>query len=140
MFGGRKPKQPDPALQPYQVNRAKLRRCLSLTQLLVCEAASLFVAGIAIPSLLRSCAATNHALTGGSFHYLTVAGVTFSYKVQNLEFATLGALLGMAMAWAIDSPGSFASMARVFHFLQPMRWKSVLYRTGRWWNYVRRLA
>jgi hypothetical protein len=140
MFGGRKLKQRGPALQPCQGNRARLRRFLSLIQLLVCEAASLFIAGIAVPSLLRSCAATTHALTAGSFHHLTVAGVTFSYKVQNLGFAMMGALLGAAMAWAIDSPGSFASTARVVRFLQAMRWKSILYRTGSWWNYVRRLA
>lgn len=139
MFGGRKLKQPGPALQPCQGNRAKLRRCLSLIQLLVCEAASLFIAGIGVPSLLRSCAAMNHTLTAGSFHHLTVAGVTFSYKVQNLGFATMGALLGAAMAWAMDSPG-IASTARVVRFLQPMRWKSIVYRTGSWWNYVRRLA
>jgi hypothetical protein len=140
MFGGQKLKQPGLALQLCPGNRTKLRSCLSVIQLVVCEAASLFIAGIAVPSLLRSCAVTSHALTGGSFHHLTVAGVTFSYTVQNLGFATLGALLGTALAWAIDSPGSFASTARIFRFLQPMRWKSVLYRTERCWNYVRRLA
>ena len=140
MFGGRKLKQPGLALQLCPGNRTKLRRCLSVILLVVCEAASLFIAGIAVPSLLQSCAAANHALTAGSFHHLTVAGVTFSYKLLNLGFATMGALLGAAMAWAIDSPGGFAGTASVVRFLEPMRWKSILYRTGSWWNHVRRLA
>jgi hypothetical protein len=140
MFGSRELKQPSPALQPYQGHRANVQRISFFIQLLVCEAASLFIAGIAVPSLLRSCAATNHALSAGSIHHLTLAGVTFSYKFLNLGFAGMGALFGAAMAWAIDSPGNSDRTTRIALILQPMRWKYMLSHTGSWRSYVRKLA
>ena len=90
----------------------KIQRALSILQLLISVTISLFIAGIAIPSFLRSSMATNH-LTVGSLHALTLAGITFSYTFQNLASAILGGLFGAAVALAIDSPAAIANAARI---------------------------
>jgi hypothetical protein len=96
----------------------KLQRALSLLQLLISETIALFIAGIAVPSFLRSGTATNHALVAGSLHTLTIAPVTFSYTFQNLGFAILGALCGAATALAIDSSSTIANTARIVRVLR----------------------
>lgn len=96
----------------------KMQRALSILQLVLGVSVSLFIAGIAIPSFLRSTAATNHALASGSLHTLTIARVTFSYTLQNLVSAILGSLFGTAMALAIDSHAALANAARIVRMIR----------------------
>ncbi len=120
MFGSsRQRKQLNPTAQAAnEGNRMKLQRTLSLLQLLISETIGLFIAGIAVPSSLRSGTATNHALAARSLHILTIAPVTFSYTFQDVGFAILGTLCGAAMAVAIDSPATIANAARIVRLLR----------------------
>jgi hypothetical protein len=65
---------------------------------------TLFLAGIAAPSLLRSEAAGSHALASGSLHTLIIARIPFTYTFWNLASAILGALSGAAAVLAMSSP------------------------------------
>lgn len=119
MIGSSQPKQLYRTAQPVnEGDRMKLQRALSLLQLLIGETIALFIAGIAVPSFLRSGTATNHALAAGSLHTLTIAPVTLSYTSQNLGFAILGALCGAATALVIDSPATIANTARIVRMLR----------------------
>jgi len=68
--------------------------------------ATLFIAGIVVPGLLRSDVATKEALAGGSLHTINVAGVVLSYTNQSVEFAILGSLVGAMAAFAIPFPAT----------------------------------
>jgi hypothetical protein len=128
MFGSsQQRKQLNPTAQAAnEGNRMKLQRTLSLLQLLIGETIVLFIAGIAVPSFLRSGTATNHALAARSLHILTIAPVTFSYTFQNVGFAILGTLCGAAMAVAIDSPATIANAARIVRVLRKNSRRSYL--------------
>jgi hypothetical protein len=94
----------------------KVQRAVSILQLVIGVTIGLFIAGIAIPSLLRSSMGTNY-LAAGSLHTLTLARVTFSYTFQNLAFAIFGGLFGGAVALAINSPATIANTARIVRML-----------------------
>jgi hypothetical protein len=76
----------------------------SLLLLLVELAITLFVAGIVIPSFLRSGVDAKEALIRGSLHSISLAGIAFSYTYENLGCAMLGMLTGMAAAFLIAYP------------------------------------
>jgi len=82
---------------------------------------TLFLAGIAAPSFLRSEAAGSHALASGSLHTLTVARIPFTYTFWNLASALLGALFGAAAVMVI----SRGSIARIGRAICQMPWKSL---------------
>jgi hypothetical protein len=82
----------------------KRQKAFSLLQLLIEVVITLSIAGIVVPSLLRSDVATNEALAGHSLHTINMAGVVFSYTNQNVEFAILGAFVGAVAAFAIPFP------------------------------------
>jgi hypothetical protein len=104
----------NPTAQPTNGgNRMKIQKA----QLLIGVTISLFIAGIAIPSLLRSSMGTNH-LAAVSLHTLTIARVTFSYTFQNIAFAILGGLFGAAVALVINSPAAIANTTRIVRMLQ----------------------
>ena len=84
----------------------KRQKAFSLLQLLIEVVITLFIAGIAVPSLLRSDVATKGALAGGSLHIIKIAGVVLSYTKQNVEFAILGGLIGAMAACAIPFPAT----------------------------------
>jgi len=79
----------------------KRQKAFSLLQLLIEVVITLFIAGIVVPSLLRSDLAAKAALAGGSLHTINIAGVVLSYTNENVEFAILGALVGTMAAFAI---------------------------------------
>jgi hypothetical protein len=100
MFGSSQRKHLNPKAQTAnEGNRMKLQRALSLLQLLIGETIGLFIAGIAVPSFLRSGTATNHAFT---------------------------TLCGAAMALAIDSPATIANAARIVRMLRKNSRRSYL--------------
>jgi hypothetical protein len=76
----------------------------SLLLLLVELAISLFVAGIVVPSFLRSGVDAKEALVRGSLHSINIAGIALSYTYENLGCATLGMLTGAAAAFLIAYP------------------------------------
>jgi hypothetical protein len=79
----------------------KRQKAPSLVLLLIEVVFTLFIAGIVVPSFLRSDLATNKAFAMGSLHTINIAGIAFSYTTQNVEFAILGALVGAMAAFAI---------------------------------------
>jgi hypothetical protein len=84
----------------------KRQKALSLLQLLIEVVITLFIAGIVVPSFLRSDVATKEALAGGSLHTINIAGVVLSYTNQNVAFAILGGLVGAMAAFAIPFPAT----------------------------------
>ena len=80
----------------------KRQKAFSLLQLLIEVVISLFIAGIVVPSLLRSDLATKEAWAAGSLRTINIAGIAFSYTHQNVAFAILGAFVGAIAAFAID--------------------------------------
>ena len=78
----------------------------SLLLLLVELAITLFVAGIVVPSFLRSGVDAKEALVRGSLHSINVAGLVFSYTYKNLICAMLGMLTGAAAAFLINYPAT----------------------------------
>jgi hypothetical protein len=79
----------------------KRQKAFSLVLLLVEVAFTLFIAGIVVPSLLRSDLATKEALAAGSLGTINIAGIAFSYTTQSVALAILGALAGTMAAFAI---------------------------------------
>ena len=79
----------------------KRQKAFSLALLLIEVAFTLFIAGIVVPSLLRSDLATRAALAAGSLRTITIAGFAFSYTTQNVALAILGGLVGTMAAFAI---------------------------------------
>ena len=92
----------------------KIQRVLSALQLLGGVTIGLFLAGVVVPSFLRSGMAAKHTLAGGSLHALTVGGVTFGFTLENLGFALLGGVFGVLIALVIEFPATFAKTARNF--------------------------
>jgi hypothetical protein len=80
----------------------KRQKILSLTLLLIELAFTLFIAGIVVPSLLRSELATKEALALGSLRVINIAGFAFSYTTQSAGFAILGSLVGALVAFLIN--------------------------------------
>lgn len=78
----------------------------SLFLLLVELAITLFVAGIVVPSLLRSGVDAREALVRGFLHPINIAGIVFSYTYENLGCAMLGMLTGAAAAFFIVYPSA----------------------------------
>lgn len=79
----------------------KRQKILSLTLLLFELALTLFIAGIVVPSLLRSELATKEALALGSLRVVNIAGFAFLYTTQSVGFAILGSLVGALVAFLI---------------------------------------
>ena len=71
-------------------------------QLFLGLALTVFVAGIVVPSLVRSGVATREALTAGSLHTIKIAGFTFLFTYKNLVAAILGMLIGGTVALVIE--------------------------------------
>jgi hypothetical protein len=80
----------------------KRQKAFSLLQLLIEVVITLFIAGIIVPSFIRSDLTTKEALAAGSLRTINIAGFAFSYTHQNVEFAILGALAGAMAAFAMD--------------------------------------
>jgi hypothetical protein len=78
-----------------------MQKSYSLVLLLIEVAFTLFIAGIVVPSLLRSDLDTKEALAVGSLRTINLAGFAFSYTTQNVAFAVLGSLVGTLAALAI---------------------------------------
>src|SRR5437660_7121331 len=95
-------------------NNMKRQKAFSLLQLLIEVVFTLFIAGLVVPSLLRSDLATKEALASGSLRTFNIAGFAFSYTTQNVALAILGGLVGTMAAFAIHfhatAPRNTASM------------------------------
>ena len=96
----------------------KRQKAFSLLQLLIEVVFTLFIAGLVVPSLLRSDLATKEALAAGSLRTINIAGVVLSYTNQNVEFAILGALVGAMAALAIPFPAMTPKNATSTNTLQ----------------------
>jgi hypothetical protein len=113
-----------------------MKKALSALQLLIGVTSTLFIAGIAIPNLLRSAAATNHALAAGSLHIFSIGRITFPYEFQGIAFAILGSLIGAAVALAIESPSTIAKVTRIARMIRHAEWKCVLSRKNGRRSYI----
>jgi len=87
-------------------NIMRRQKAFSLLQLLFEVVITLFIAGIVVPSLLRSDLATKEALAAGSLYTINIAAIAFTYTTQNVEFAILGGLVGAMAAFAIPFPAT----------------------------------
>ena len=84
----------------------KRQKAFSLVLLLIEVVFTLFIAGIVVPSLLRSDLPTKEVFAVDSPRTINIAGIAFSYTTHNVEFAILGALAGAMAAFAIPFPTS----------------------------------
>lgn len=84
----------------------KRQKAFSFVLLLIEVVFTLFIAGIVVPSFFRSVLATKEALAAGSLRTINIAGIAFSYKTQNVEFAILGGLVAAMAAFAIPFPAT----------------------------------
>jgi hypothetical protein len=80
----------------------KWERGFRRVQLFLGLALTVFVAGIVVPSLVRSGVATREALAAGSLHTIKIAGFTFLFTYKNLVAAILGVLIGGTVALVIE--------------------------------------
>src|SRR6266478_5376351 len=103
----------------------KRQKAFSLVLLLIEVAFTLFIAGIVVPSLLRSNLATKEVLAAGSLRTISIAGVAFSYTTQNVALAILGGLVGTLAALAIHfhaaTPRNTTSTRRMILRAAPLR-------------------
>ena len=90
----------------------KIQRALSVLQLLGGVTIALFLAGVVVPSFVRSGTAAAHDAAAGSLHALTIDGVTFWFTLQNLGSALLGGVFGLLVALAIEFPAVLFKTAR----------------------------
>ena len=95
----------------------------TVLELVAAVLVTLFLAGIAAPSFLRSEVAGSDALASGSLHTLTIARIAFTYTFWNLASALLGALFGAAAVLAMSSPASPGCIARIGRALCLLPWK-----------------
>jgi len=129
MFYRAQPNQHHSAAQrPIGGNSTRVQKTLSILEPLSGVALSVFIAGILVPSFLRSGMAAHHGLAVGSLHTLTIGGVKLSYTLENLSFAILGAMFGSLIALAIEFPATFAKTARNFLMFRQVDWKCFLLR------------
>ena len=95
----------------------------TVLELVAAVLVTLFLAGIAAPSFLRSEVAGSEALASGSLHTLTIARIAFTYTFGNLACAILGSLFGAAAVLAMSSPASPGFIARIGRALCQLPWK-----------------
>jgi hypothetical protein len=114
------------AQRPIGRNYRRVRKALPVLEPLSGVALSVFIAGILVPSFLRSGMATHHGLAVGSLHTLTIGGVKLSYTLENLSFAILGAMFGSLIALAIEFPATFAKTTRNFLMFRQVDWNKVV--------------
>ena len=121
MFPGAQQLHHHSTIQP--TNRAsttkivRIQKVLSVLELLGGVGIALFLAGVVVPSFVRSVTAANND-SAGSLHALTMGGVTFGFTLENLGFALLGGVFGVLIALAIEFPAAFAKTARNFLMFQ----------------------
>jgi hypothetical protein len=84
-----------------KANTMKRQNFLSLARLFIEVLFTLFIAGIVVPSLLRSELATKEAVALGSLRAIHIAGFAFSYTTQSLRLALVGSLAGAFAAFVI---------------------------------------
>ena len=89
------------AVLRMKANTMKKQKVFSLALLLIEVVFTLFIAGIVVPSLLRSELATKEALALGSLRAIHIAGFAFSYTTQSLGLALVGSLVGTLAAFVI---------------------------------------
>ena len=89
------------AVLRLKANTMKRQNVFPIALLLIEVAFTLFIAGIVVPSLLRSELTTKEALALGSLHSINIAGFAFSYTTQSVGFAILGSLAGALVAFVI---------------------------------------
>ena len=123
MFAGSQSTQFAPTNQ-IKKDRSTLtiRDVSTVLELVAVELATLFLAGIAAPSFLRSEVAGSDALASGSLHTLTVARIAFTYTFWNLACAILGVLFGAAAVLAMSSPAS-PGFTRIGRALCQLPWR-----------------
>jgi hypothetical protein len=113
-------------------SNTKLSPGFPLVQFLIWEMVGVLIAGIAVPTIFWSHAATGHSLVAGSLRHLVLGGISFRCTYQDIEFAILGAVVGTVGAWAMYVPGKFTGKSRVAHTLPQRHWKRFLLFRRHW--------
>ena len=124
MFAGSQSTQFAPTNQiKKETSTLTIKGVSTVLELVAAVLVTLFLAGIAAPSFLRSEVAGSDALASGSLHTLTLARIAFTYTFWNLASALLGALFGAAAVLAMSSPASPGCIARIGRALCLLPWK-----------------
>lgn len=76
---------------------------LRLFQLFSAVTATLFLAGVVAPSVIRTESTTERISLGGSLQTVNIAGVSLSYKLDNIYAAALGVVFGAGVALVVSS-------------------------------------
>lgn len=82
----------------------KKQNAIRVFQLVCGVTLILLVAGIVVPSLLLTRMSESQAGFSGSLHMMNIAGMTFTYKLQNILSAILGAAFGTVTALVLATP------------------------------------
>jgi len=114
------------AQRPIGPNYRRVRKALPVLEPLGGVTLGVFIAGILVPSFLRSGMAAHHGLTVGSLHTLTIGGVRLFYTLESFSFAILGAMFGSLTALAIEFPATFAKTTRNFLKFRQVDWNKVV--------------
>jgi hypothetical protein len=96
----------------------KWQRTFALFQLFVGLAVTGLIAGIVVPSLVRSAGATREGLAVGSLHAIKIAGFTFLFTYKNLVVAVLGLLIGGAAALVMEVERARAWLCHAYDVLR----------------------
>jgi hypothetical protein len=110
-------RQPIEILSPKR-DQMKRQKAFSLLQLLIELAMTVFIAGIVVPSLIRSRVATKEALAAGSLHTIKLAGVTLLFRYENIVVAILGVLVGGAAGLVVETERPIVWLRHLFSVLR----------------------
>jgi hypothetical protein len=127
-------KQSDSAVHSNHRSGTSSKLCAGfpVVQFLIWEMVDVLIAGIAVPSIFWSHAATGNGLVARSLRHLVLGGISFRYTYQDIEFAVLGALFGTVVALALRARDTFRRKPSVAPALRQTHWIRFFFSRRHW--------